>query len=198
MEHQTQPKTEIRAFSMNFRANKETREVEGHAAIFNSYADLGYFSEIIEPGAFREAIAVSDIRALFNHDPNHLLGRTKSGTLTVWEDEKGLAYKFTMPDSRTDLIEMMERGDLDASSFAFTIKDAEWRIENGKDVRVIKKVERLYDVSPVTYPAYEDTDVALRSYQEIVQKRQKNTENEDKQARLAAMKREIDLIEAFF
>lgn len=164
---------ERRAFNTIFtRAAEGTgRTVEGYAAVFNSTTRIGGgwgYDEVIEAGAFDEAISVSDCRALFNHDPNHLLARQSSGTLQLSLDAKGLKYKFEMPESRADLLEMMERGDLKESSFAFTVKEQEWLEEKDADgdwkyTRIIKKVEMLYDVSPVTYPAYGDTTVAARS-----------------------------------
>lgn len=146
--------------------SNENRTVTGHAAVFNSYSeDFGGWKEVIEPGAFRDAIAVSDVRALYNHDSNHLLGRTTSSTLKLSEDERGLAYDLSMPKHRDDLVELIERGDLTQNSFAFRVKNDRWEKRDGMDVRVIEKVERLYDISLVTYPAYPDTDVAMRSWQ---------------------------------
>jgi len=163
---------ERRAFNTIFtRAEGTGKTVEGYAAIFNSATSIGdWYDEIIEPGAFDDAINESDCRALFNHDPNHLLARQSSGTLKLSLDKKGLKYTFEMPESRADLLEMMERGDLKESSFAFTVKEQEWKETKDEDgdmeyTRVIKKVEKLYDVSPVTYPAYADTTVAKRSFE---------------------------------
>lgn len=156
---------EKRVFKVEMRSN-ENRTVTGHAAVFNSYSeDFGGWKEVIEPGAFRDAIAVSDVRALYNHDSNHLLGRTTSSTLKLSEDERGLAYDLSMPKHRDDLVELIERGDLTQNSFAFRVKNDRWEKRDGMDVRVIEKVERLYDISLVTYPAYPDTDVAMRSWQ---------------------------------
>lgn len=161
---------ERRAFLTTFqRAEGDSRTVTGYAAIFNSTTTIGgWYDEVIESGAFDEAIKDSDCRALLNHDPNHLLARQSSGTLKLSLDAKGLKYEFEMPKTRQDIIEMMERGDLKESSFAFTVREQEWLEEKDEDgdwkyTRIIKKVEMLYDVSPVTYPAYADTSVALRS-----------------------------------
>jgi uncharacterized protein len=163
---------ERRAFNTIFkRAEGTGRTVTGYAAVFNSETVIGgWYKEVIEPGAFDEAIAASDCRALFNHDGNCLLARQSSGTLKLSLDERGLVYEFESPDTTVgnDILVMMERGDLKESSFAFTVKEQEWREEKDEDgdweyTRVIKKVEMLYDVSPVTYPAYADTTVAKRS-----------------------------------
>lgn len=154
------------------RSEGSGRLVEGYAAVFNSRTDLGWFEEEIAPGAFDNAIGKSDVRALFNHNENYLLARSKSGTLNLSIDGKGLKYSFEAPNTSAgnDLIELIERGDLAESSFAFTISREEWKTEerSGRtvDVRTILEVERLYDVSPVTYPAYQDTTVAKRSFEE--------------------------------
>ena len=140
----------------------------GHAAVFNTLSeDLGGFQERIHKNAFDEVLD-NDVRAFFNHDPNHLLARTSSGTLKLAVDEKGLKYEFSVPDTSSgrDLLVSMERGDISQSSFAFTIEDDSWDQEDGIDIRTINKVKRLYDVSPVSIPAYpgaNDLAVAQRS-----------------------------------
>jgi HK97 family phage prohead protease len=162
---------EQRTFSVEHR-NESERSVVGMAAIYESETNLGWFRERIEKGAFDEALAKSDVRALFNHDPNHLLARTSSGTLDLRLTDKGLEYSFDLPNtsSGNDLLELMKRGDITQSSFAFTVAEQSWeerQMENGEweYTRVIKRVEELFDVSPVTYPAYKDTTVALRSFE---------------------------------
>jgi uncharacterized protein len=140
--------------------------IEGYAALFNSDSqDLGGFVERIAPGAFKDAIGKSDIRALFNHDANFVLGRVKSGTLEVEEDKRGLKIRNTPPDTQwaRDLVTSMKRGDVDQMSFAFRVGDDEWEKRDGVIYRTIKQVSELLDVSPVTYPAYTDTTVAARS-----------------------------------
>ena len=130
--------------------------VVGHAAVFDTLSeDLGGFQERISKNAFDDVLK-NDVRAFFNHDPNHLLARTSSGTLKLSVDEKGLKYEFSVPDTSSgrDLLVSMERGDITQSSFAFTIDDDSWGKENGTDIRTINKVKRLYDVSPVSIPAY--------------------------------------------
>lgn len=160
---------EMRAAESEADADQRTT-VSGYAALFNSPSEDMGFIEIIEPGAFTEAIPTSDIRALFNHDPNLILARTASGTLKVEEDSIGLRYEFQIPGTTfgNDFRIMLQRGDVNQSSFAFSVKEQAWetkKLENGElqYTRRIKKVSSLYDVSPVTYPAYADTTVALRS-----------------------------------
>jgi len=167
---------EKRTFTIQLRAAgpgdpvDESRNVTGYAAIFNSASEDMGFIEIIEPGAFTNAIPKSDVRALFNHDPNYILARTASGTLQLEEDEVGLKYRFEIPNTTfgNDFKVMLERGDVNQSSFAFSVKEQSWetlKLESGEIqyTRRIKEVDWLYDVSPVTYPAYADTTVALRS-----------------------------------
>lgn len=193
---------EKRTFNTIYKRDEESRTITGLAAIYNSRADLGWFEEEIAPGAFDDAISVSDVRALFNHDPNLLLARQGSGTLKLSVTERGLEYEFDAPNTTVgnDLMVLMERGDVSQSSFAFTIAEGgqEWRKEerDGKniDVRRITKIDRLYDVSPVTYPAYEDTTAAKRSYQEMVEGQEDETYHKaDEAARRSARLREIQL-----
>lgn len=162
---------ETRAAKIEFRADGERRTATGYAALFNSQSsDLGGFVETISPGAFDSALAVSDVRALFNHDPNLVLARTASGTLTLEVDEIGLRYSFEIPNTTygNDFAEMLKRGDVTQSSFGFVVGADKWEPEEenakGKKMkRTILEVRELFDVSPVTYPAYPDTSVALRS-----------------------------------
>ena len=139
----------------------------GYAAVFDTWSgDLGGFREKIDRGAFKKTLSDGDdVRALFNHDPNYVLGRTKAGTLTLSEDERGLKFEIDAPDIAwaRDLHKSVERGDISQCSFSFMIEDEEWAT-NGKDLdeRTIKGA-KLYDVSIVTYPAYEATNVQARS-----------------------------------
>lgn len=158
---------ELRTIAGGMEMPEEGRAV-GYAALFNTAADIGgAFEEYIEPGAFDEA-DMSDVRALFNHDPNMLLARTASGTLRLSIDQKGLRYEFDIPDTNAgrDLRELLRRGDISQSSFGFSIAEEDWEDRRGmKSKRKIKKIKRLYDVSPVTFPAYQETSVALRSFE---------------------------------
>lgn len=167
------PEIELRYFQVGpfTRASENSRDVEGYAALFNKVTTIGWYDEVILSGAFDGVLNISDIRALFNHDPNHLLARKRpadvtgiQNTLTTWTDTTGLKYGFTVPNTRDDILEMIDRGDLAELSFAFTILDAQWDVADGRDLRSIKKFKRIYNVSPVTYPAYHDTTVAKRSF----------------------------------
>ena len=157
--------TERRCYNVEFRADEDGNILEGYAAVFNSLSqDLGGFREYITPGAFSDAVREDDVRALFNHDPSQVLGRTKSGTLELAEDDNGLQTRINLPDTSyaRDLRESVRRGDVDQMSFAFQTVEDDWRKENGANIRELIKV-RLLDVSPVTYPAYEATSVSARA-----------------------------------
>jgi HK97 family phage prohead protease len=142
--------------------------IRGYAAVFNKYSlNLGGFREQILPGAF-DAVLQDDVRALFNHDPNFVLGRTTAGTCRMGVDDTGLFYEVDLPDTQTarDLLTSIARGDVSQSSFAFSVAagGAEWTSDDLLgDIRNVSKVARLYDVSPVTYPAYPDATIAARS-----------------------------------
>lgn len=164
---------ERRTFTGEVRAKQgEKPGLDGHAAVFNQETVIGsWFREVILPGAFTEAIGHDDVRALLNHNPDYVLGRNKSGTLRLEEDTEGLRYEIDMPDTSyaKDLSEVVARGDVSQSSFSFAVEndeDEEWdrdAVKQGKlPLRRIKKV-RLYDVSPVTFPAYEGTNVSARA-----------------------------------
>jgi len=150
----------------------EAPKIVGHAAVFNQEANIGgMFREMIAPGAFSKSLKEKDdVRGLFNHDANFVLGRTKSGTLSLKEDKQGLLSEIDPPDTqlvRDMVLEPMRRGDIDKMSFGFEVKSQEWRDgEDGAlDLRIIREA-KLYDVSPVTFPAYDGTDVAVRSHDE--------------------------------
>ncbi len=173
MSKNTESKIERRAISAEFRVGGDDgRRIEGLAAIFNSRIELwpGRLEEIA-PGAFTRTLKDgADVRALFNHDSNLVLGRTKSGTLTLsegeWKDKSGLVFGIDIPDTTcgNDLMESLKRGDISQSSFAFEIVAGGEQIEtlkNGDQLRTITEV-KLYDVSPVTFPAYQDTEAVAR------------------------------------
>jgi len=164
---------EIRAIPAEFRIQQTENEplkIIGYAARFNELSEeMWGMREKIAPGAFTEAIGKSDVRALWNHDPNYVLGRTKNGTLQIREDEQGLFYEVTPPDAQwaRDLVESIKRGDVDQSSFAFTVDVEQWDESGNPVVRTIVKVRELYDVSPVTYPAYPTATSGVRSLGDV-------------------------------
>lgn len=146
---------------------KGLRKISGYAAVFNTAADIGMFQERISAGAFGESIGTDDIRALWNHDSNYVLGRNKSGSLMLVEDQHGLKIEIDPPDTQwaRDLMVSIDRGDVSQMSFGFQTITDKWEMSEGVDMRTLLKV-RLFDVSPVTFPAYPDTEVGLRSLEE--------------------------------
>lgn len=156
---------EVRAAAAD---SDEPAKLCGYAAKFNTRSEnLGGFREIILPGAFDDVLK-DDVRALLNHDYNLILGRTLSGTLRILQDTVGLYYECTLPDTQAarDLAVSIARGDISQSSFSFRLAaggDSWDEDEEGVIIRTVKKVGRLYDVSPVTLPAYPDTTTATRS-----------------------------------
>lgn len=177
-----QSAVELRAASS---AEAESRTVFGYAAKFNTRSEnLGgtdwQFYETIAPGAFDDVL-LDDVRALFNHEAELILARSKNGvgTLKIGVDNVGLYYEFEAPDTQVgnDLLVSMRRGDIDQSSFSFMVdRDGQSIVRtqdgDGPEIinRTITKFSRLLDVSPVTYPAYLDTEVDARSLAEAVEK----------------------------
>ena len=159
-------KHEIRAgIPAEIRADADGIRVEGYAAVFGQEADIaGMFREVIERGAFKDAIGRDDVVFLINHE-GLPLARTRSGTLKLYEDEKGLRIETMLDPEDPDVKSIagkMKRGDLDKMSFAFRADVQEWDESSEIPLRTIKQAS-LYDVSVVTTPAYEGTEIGLRS-----------------------------------
>lgn len=160
-------------------ASDEPRRLQGYAAKYGIQTDLGWFREKIKAGAFDEALKDSDARALKNHDPNLLLGRESSGTLRLESNTVGLRFEIDVPDTTTgrDTLEEVRRGDLAGCSFAFTVAEDQWKHKEGEQSeRTIVRIGRLFDVGPVTYPAYEDTTVVARSVEAVREQREQEGE----------------------
>ena len=158
--------------NVEIRVDVESRMVEGYAVVFESESvDMG-FHEVIHRGAITEdTIKESDVFARFNHDSNKILARCKNGngSMELTVDEHGVLYRFEAPKTALgdELLEYLQRGDITASSFAFTVdptdKTAEkWSNRNGELHRDIYKINRLYDVAPVFQPAYTATSCTKR------------------------------------
>jgi len=150
----------------------DKRTIQGYAAVFDSMSQpLGAFREVIRKGAFKRSVRESDIRALWNHDPNYVLGRKSARTLRLEEDDKGLQTRIFPPSTTwaNDLMTSIERGDVSQMSFGFHMVKERW-LDPGKDglpVRELLEV-RLFDVSPVTFPAYQQTEVHVRALMDSV------------------------------
>lgn len=165
---------ERRAFRMiEVRAGDgESPKIEGVAAVYNQPTVIetfgGAFVEVIEPGFFENCLQ-DDVRALWNHNTDLVLGRTKSGTLALNDSDAGLAVHIDPPETQwgRDAVTSIRRGDVDQMSFAFSVKHGadEWKESEGRVIRTLKRgaCEQLYDVSPVSFPAYPQTSVGVRS-----------------------------------
>ena len=161
--------------------NADEFPISGYAAVFDSLSeDLGGFKETIHPKAFDRALREKhDVRALVDHDQSRIVGRTKSGTLKLSTDEKGLRVAIKPPDTSVgrDLLTSIRRGDIDQMSFAFQVLEERWKwakraadadadadSDSGSDVDIRELLDlKLFDVSAVTYPAYEQTAIDVRS-----------------------------------
>jgi len=154
----------------------KARTISGYGAVYYREGDKGteyqLWSDVVEriaPGAFERSAKEDDIRALFNHDPNYLLGRTKSKTLEVFSDETGFGYSFAENPSDPDSVRVAEkvaRGDADGSSFSFITLAADWAEETVDGQRIWIRTLRdmtTFDVGPVTFPAYSGTTSGARS-----------------------------------
>lgn len=145
-------------------------KIEGYAAVFNELSgNLGGFVERIEPGFFSGCLG-QDVRALWNHNPDIVLGRTMNGTLALSEDRHGLMVSIVPPDTQAgmDALASVRRGDVNQMSFAFTVapKGDNWSTnDNGIRLRTLLPggCAALYDVSPVTFPAYPQTSAQVRA-----------------------------------
>ncbi len=164
--------------TVEIKEQEQTPKIRGYAAVFNSLSEQMYgFREIIRPKAFAKMLD-KDIRALNNHNPAFVLGRTKSGTLRLYEDERGLAIEVDVPNTQwaNDLLESIKRGDVSQMSFAFRAIEDNWiENEDGTYLRELLEVE-LLEVSTVTFPAYADTSVGVRSFDEAKQEFEKRKE----------------------
>lgn len=158
--------------------------IVGYTAVYDQETVInGWFREIIRPGFFTRALSEQqDVRALFNHNSDNILARTKSGSLQMREDEFGLWVEISPPDTQVgrDLVTSIRRGDITGMSFAFTLQKSKWtEIDDEEsselDLRELLEIKQLYDVGPVVYPAYEQTTAqtksGYRSIEDILEER---------------------------
>lgn len=154
-------------FGAELRATVEGDRLAGHAAVFGSIAKVPGHYETLARTAFDEALgADNDVKALFNHNPSLVLGSTRAKTLRLEVDDDGLAFEVDLPDTTyaRDLRELVARNDVSGMSFGFIPGKDEWsRARDGRQLRTHTSVSMLLDVSPVSYPAYDGTEVYLRS-----------------------------------
>lgn len=209
---------EERTLSVELRAVQEgdaPPAIVGYAAVTGSLSeDLGGFREIIEPGFFRDVLN-DDVRALWNHNDDYVLGRTRASTLSLSEDPQGLKVTILPPvvepeaaQWAKDAMVSIRRGDVDQMSFAFSVRQGGDKWETDGAGNITRRLlpggcKRLLDVSPVTFPAYPATSVAARSMVDALQRAdseprqaaQGTPEQEPTQARLDSLKRQIDIAE---
>lgn len=190
---------EVRTFNVSdieLRNDNGVNTVVGYGAVFNSESnDLGGFVEYVAPGAFDGRLE-DDVRFLINHD-GLPLARTTNNTLRLSVDERGLKYEADMPDTTlaNDLMTLLRNGTISQSSFAFTVEEDSWENVDGRNIRTINKVSRLYDVSSVTYPAYNEAgSFALRSLETWQEEQEKIKLDKSLEKELKEVqKEEIDL-----
>ena len=168
-------KTERRTFNITDVQTRNGEDgqpqmISGYAAVFNSPTELWEgLNEVIMPGAFNRTLTSSDVRCLFDHDWSKVLGRTKSGTLRLEEDDRGLRFEVDLPNTSiaNDLKESMSRGDITQCSFGFIPTEETWDYNTDPVLRTVHEVD-LFEVSIVSLPAYEDAEASLvRSKQDI-------------------------------
>ncbi|MCR8874884.1 HK97 family phage prohead protease [Phocaeicola barnesiae] len=173
-----QNEKEIRNIGDITSANNESRKVEGYALVFNTESeDLGFYETISQSAINEETIRKSDVMCLLDHSKNRgILARSRygKGSLKLSIDEKGLKYEFDAPRTSLgdELLEMLRRGDINQSSFAFSVATDgdKWEKRDNKYYRTITKIERLFDVSPVYTPAYTSTSVGCRNFDDFKKK----------------------------
>lgn len=159
---------QVRCVAQRFqtRAANDDLFIEGYFSVFNSEYPLWEgASEIVKPGAFTSSVS-GDVRALINHDSSLVLGRTKAGTLTLRQDERGLWGSIRINRDDVDAMNLyarVQRGDVDQCSFGFDIKRETFvDLGDGKCRWEIEEVDPLYEVSVCTFPAYTETSVSAR------------------------------------
>lgn len=197
---------ELRSTETIKAVDNEKMIVEGYALRFNTLSnDLGGFVETISPQALKDT-DLSDVRCLIDHDSSKVLGRTTSKTLDLKVDDEGLYFRCQLPDTSysRDLYENIRVGNINQCSFGFILDDDGDTIEKRDDgmfKRTLNKIRSLFDVSVVTYPAYNDTDVApaLRSIEAVKEQekeeiRQREQEQEEQRKQSELLKLQLDLL----
>jgi HK97 family phage prohead protease len=197
-ELQDKKEKEIRRVSYRVSGEENSRKIEGYAFLYGTNSDRLPFIEVIERGALEGVLSKSDVKALLNHNINRgVLARSKygNGSLTLEDTTTGLRYSFEAPNTALgdELLENIRRGEIDESSFAFTVAEEKWEKTDRKDKdgfviwkRTISKFEELFDVSPVYDVAYSETSVYLRGKEEAEKELAAVEEREAKEKRKVA------------
>lgn len=202
----TSDEIEVRCLVSDLRIEKrddqtDSRTITGYASVFERWSEpiCGWFREQIARGAF-EGCDLSDVIMCFNHDPAALLARTTSGTLTLEVADRGLKFRFDVPDTTlgNDMLVLVRRGDVSKCSFRFTVSEDRWAYadsENGMeyDERTVLRIAKLYDCSLVVYPAYKDTEASARSLEtrKAEYLRRTDSQSEDIVSRSRLREREV-------
>ena len=209
---------EARSYPFEVRAVEgipggDNLKITGYAAVYNQLSDdLGGFREKIKRGFFTPAIGRDDVRALFNHDDNFVLGRTKNDTLILEEDNNGLKVEIVPPDTSyaRDLVNLIKRGDVNQMSFQFVLEENgdSWDSTDLNNViRTLHTIKELWDVSPVTFPAYPQTKAGMRSARDVFinylesvleEEPEEEVENGKWQERISVMRKRLMLMEKEF
>jgi len=164
------PSVELRAY----KTEEESRMlVEGYAIVFNSESrDLGGFTEVVKENALDKALERNtDVLALYGHDYQNVLGRQSADTLQLEKDERGIKFTLDLPNTQLgrDVYTLVERGDLKGNSFGFTVEKDSWDKKGDKVIRTIEQVRDLFEISIVSLPAYEATELVKRNFEEFAE-----------------------------
>jgi HK97 family phage prohead protease len=164
------PSVELRAY----KSEEESRMlVEGYAIVFNSESrDLGGFTEVVKENALDKALERNtDVLALYGHDYQNVLGRQSADTLQLEKDERGIKFTLDLPNTQLgrDVYTLVERGDLKGNSFGFTVEKDSWDKKGDKVIRTIEQVRDLFEISIVSLPAYEATELVKRNFEEFAE-----------------------------
>jgi len=187
------------------RAEGEMPLITGYGAVWYREGDEGTeyalwsdYKERIERGAFKDVLS-DDVRGLFNHDTNYVLGRTTANTMKLYEDDTGLRYEIEPPDTQVgrDLITSIKRGDITGSSFSFIAEETKVTDNDNGYIRTITKVGQLFDVGPVTFPAYTGTEASARNDDnaEAMEERKKLEEERNKRSDVDALELDLSLMD---
>lgn len=186
-----------RVYDVELRsAETDSREVEGYAVVFNAETDLGWFTEEIDRDAFNQT-DMSNVYLLFNHDENNVLAGTSNNSLKMNIDDRGLFQTSNIIDTSLgeDVLKLVKNGLINKMSFAFTIANGgeEWIERDGKEHRIIRKIDKLFDVSLVTYPAYSQTSAYARSMtDELAEEHKRRVEQSKKMERILSNGKSIE------
>ena len=158
------------------RSSEDGNIVEGYPIVYDQETDIGWFREKIARGAATNALKSSDEFVLFNHDPNFPLARRSNGTLEVTEDDHGVKIRADLSKSARgrEVHEMVKNGLINKMSFAFSTEKESWEYSHDKnksDLRIVEEFRELFDYSPVTYPAYKQTELQARSAKDVFDSR---------------------------